>query len=121
VNLNNDNRDLGHRNDDSSRYIQTPPVSLKIKGEGISASPGEEVHVDVDTIDELGLSTSGVIRLEDLYEAQGNQFTNETLTVGYIPATYSFTPNLVAIEPRLDTTATMFTVSSKNFAFEKLR
>lgn len=115
MNLNNDNRDLGHRNDDSSRYIQTPSVSLKVKGEGISASPGEEVHVDVDTIDELGLSTSGVIRLEDLYEAQGNQFTNETLTVGYIPATYSFTPNLVAIEPRLGTTATMFTVNSKNF------
>ena len=119
MNLNNDNRNLGHRNelmDDSIHYIQTPPVSLKIKSEGIFASPGEVVYVDVDTLDELGLSTSAVIRFEDLYETQGDQITNQMAQGSYVPATYSFDPNLVAYEPRFGTTATQFAVNSENFA-----
>ena len=117
VHTTDDNLNLGHSEEqttNSSFYIQTPPVNLKIESSQISASPGQPLQITARTFDELGNPTSSVIRLNDLM-LTGDSGANVRASSNEPSRLYSFEPNLIDFEPKSPLDIVTYAVSTEDF------
>ena len=108
VNFSSDNENLGHPSElvnDSSLYIQTPPIKLRMVTHLIAAFPGEPIQVQVQTLDELDNPTASIIRFNDLVVDEKSAEEH----------TFLFEPNILAFEPQTDFQITRYAVNTDDY------